>query len=100
MEKEIEKVLDSILMKEQAIARRAGIEPNIAINKHIIQDVKVKCNKDMRGAIQLLQFYMQGRVKEARSHMKVNGAKDSKKLLKMQVNEEQEYDRVVHNQKK
>ena len=27
-------------------------------NKGIIEDVKVKANKDMRSAIQLLQFYM------------------------------------------
>ena len=33
-------------------------------HKATIDDVKVKANKDMRSAIQLLQFYMGGKVRE------------------------------------
>ena len=58
IEKDIEKVLYGILQKEQAIAKRQGIDANLAINKHIVEDVKVKCNKDMRAAIYFRKKFM------------------------------------------
>lgn len=51
-DKEIEKVLYTIINKEGAT--------NLAINKFQIEDIKQKANKDMRSAIQLLQFYTAG----------------------------------------
>ena len=49
------------------MAAKLGIEANSVINKNIVEDVKTKANKDLRAAIQLLQFFMQGQIKEARS---------------------------------
>lgn len=51
-DKEIEKVLYNIINKEGA--------SNIAINKYQIEDIKQKANRDIRSAIQLLQFYTAG----------------------------------------
>ncbi len=56
-EKEIEKILFSILDKEVHSL-------NIAQNKFMIQDIKIKANRDLRSAIQLLQFYSANRLQE------------------------------------
>ena len=55
-DKEIEKVLFSIINKEGANNN------NIALNKFQIEDIKQKANRDLRSAIQLLQFYSAGRL--------------------------------------
>lgn len=47
-DKEIEKVLHQICNKEGANSS------NIALNKFQIEDIKVKANRDLRSAIQLL----------------------------------------------
>jgi len=56
-EKEITKVLLDILNKE-------SFSFNIAENKAMVTDVVAKSNKDLRSAIQLLQFYSAGRNQE------------------------------------
>lgn len=53
-DKEIEKVLYTIINKEGA--------NNLALNKFQIEDIKIKANRDLRSAIQLLQFYTAGRL--------------------------------------
>ena len=55
-DKEIEKVLFGIINKEGANSY------NIALNKFQIEDIKHKANRDLRSAIQLLQFYSAGRL--------------------------------------
>ena len=39
-----------------------GNECNIAINKFQIDDIKQKANRDLRSAIQLLQFFTAGKL--------------------------------------
>ena len=56
-DKEIEKVLHYIVNKEMSSASN-----NIAINKFQVDDIKTKANRDLRSAIQLLQFFSIGRL--------------------------------------
>ena len=56
-ENEVKRVLTNILECEMGSG-------GVIEHKATIDDVKVKANKDMRSAIQLLQFYMGGKVRE------------------------------------
>ena len=55
-DRETDKILHDIVNKE------CGTNSNIALNKFQIEDIKIKANKDLRSAIQLLQFFTSGRL--------------------------------------
>ena len=57
---EIDKILHDIINRE------CGFNCNLALNKFQIEDIKIKANKDLRSAIQLLQFFTSGRLEGQR----------------------------------